>query len=293
MAEASVPDIPSGTPCPMCGASPPDHLAARTYNGKTYHLAVCRQCGQHYCDPPPTSNEIRSFYEGDYHQELRTIGSTEAVFGEKFVRYRDWILKFVKPGRSVDIGTATGMLPALLKQVGFQAEGVEYNRSSAEWGVAHFGVAIRIGGAELVAQEVAAFDLITMTDVLEHTEHPLRTLEAMHRSLKPGGFMLITFPDVQSVQSRYERLLVKITRREWLWSCCHIPLHTWEFTTATARRMLQRASFDVVGFRRSQVAPDRLTGLPGLLTAPVQALTLKPLAETIGTQMEFMIRKLG
>jgi hypothetical protein len=70
--------------------------------------------------------------------------------------------------------------------------------------------------------------------------------------------MLITFPDIDSLESRYLRFLSRILRRDWIWSCCHIPLHVWEFTPATAHTMFLKAGFEVVGYRRSQ---DEVTSL--------------------------------
>jgi 2-polyprenyl-3-methyl-5-hydroxy-6-metoxy-1,4-benzoquinol methylase len=256
-----------------------------------YHLAVCRKCGQHYCDPAPTVDEIVGFYQGDFHQELRENGGTEKIFGPKFLRYRDWVVKYLESGRSIDVGTATGLFPSILKEAGFDAEGLEYNRASAEWGTIHFGIRIRVGGLEQIAAELETYDLISMTDVLEHTEHPLRALQTASRSLKPRGYMLITFPDIRSIESTYERILAKLTGRRWVWECCRIPLHVWEFTRETAQTMFEKAGFEVVGFRRSHLAEDRFPGIAGLLCLPLQALNFPPLARLFGAQMEFMIRK--
>jgi 2-polyprenyl-3-methyl-5-hydroxy-6-metoxy-1,4-benzoquinol methylase len=231
------------------------------------------------------------FYQGDYHWELRVNGGTEKAFGAKFLRYRDWVVTFMQSGRSMDVGTATGLFPSLLKAAGFDAEGTEYNRASAEWGSAHFGIRIRPGGLEQIAAESNSYDLISMTDVLEHTEHPLRALQAASRSLKPRGYMLITFPDIRSVESEYQWTLARLTGRDWLWSCCNIPLHVWEFTPDTARAMFDKAGFDVVGFRRSQAPPEHFPGIAGLLSIPFYALQLPLLARWFGTQMEFMIRR--
>ena len=231
------------------------------------------------------------FYQGNYHQELRVDGGAEKVFSAKYLRYRDWVVTFVKNGRSLDVGTATGLFPSLLNEAGFDAEGIEYNRASAEWGAAHYGIRIRPGGLEQIAAELNSYDLISMTDVLEHTEHPLRALLAVRRSLKPRGYMLVTFPDIRSLESMYQWTLVRLTGRDWLWSCCHIPLHIWEFTPDTARAMFEKAGFDVVAFRRSQEAPEHLPGIARLLSMPLYALRLPMLERWFGTQMEFMMRR--
>ena len=280
-----------GAACPMCGQTDPTPLASRSLAGKEYRLVVCSRCGQHYCDPPPTASEIVSFYQGDYHGELRQAGGTEKIFGPKFARYRDWVTKFLTNGRTIDIGTATGLFPSMLKAVGFEAEGTEYNRASAEWGSSHYGVRIRVGGLEQIASEPGSYDLISMTDVLEHTEHPLNALGAARDSLKPNGYMLITFPDIRSIESQYQRIFAGLTGRDWIWSCCHIPLHVWEFTPDTARAMFEKAGFKVLDFRRSHVAEEGPSGIAGLLTLPLKALNFPPLASACGTQMEFMIQR--
>ena len=282
---------PAPAPCPMCGQSGAIPLASRTVSAKEYRLVVCTRCGQHYCDPIPTPEEIIGFYQGDFHRQLRLEGGTEKIFGEKFARYRDWTLTFIKSGRSIDIGTATGLFPSLLKAAGFDAEGTEYNRESAEWGAANYGIRVRVGGLERIASELGSYDLISMTDVLEHTDHPLHSLQAASRSLKPLGYMLITFPDIRSLESEYQRNLARLTGRDWIWSCCRVPLHVWEFTPDTARAMFDKAGFDIVGFRRSQVVEDTLSGIAGLLTLPLRALNVPVLARRFGSQMEFMIRK--
>lgn len=277
----------------MCGAGRKKHLATRTLVGKRYRLARCLACGQHYTDPLPAADEIGSFYQGVYHEERRGDDGGEKLYGKRFAAFRDWILKFVKGGRSVDIGTSTGLFPYLLKQAGFDAEGVEYFAESAQWGSAHYGIRIRIGGAEVIAQEPETYDLITMTDVIEHTQNPLLTLKAVSRSLKPGGHMLITFPDIQSLESRYEQAIARAAGWDWFWTMCRTPIHVWEFTPQTARRMFEKGGLQVVGFRRSQAQwpKDKLPGIAGLLATPLNALRIPPVGRVLGNQLEFMLQR--
>lgn len=202
------------------------------------------------------------------------------------------MLQFVKTGRSLDIGTATGLFPSLLKQAGFAAEGLEYNPASAEWAESHYGVTVRTCALEESDAEKNSYDFISMTDVLEHTEHPLRFLQMTREYLRPGGFMLITFPDISSPESRYTRFLAWLFRRDWLWSCCSIPLHTWEFTPKTARAMFEMAGFDVCGFRRAQAEEEPSSALSlAILRLPLRLLRIPTLGLLAGNQMEFIIRK--
>jgi SAM-dependent methyltransferase len=279
--------------CPMCRTAGHAVLTTKMFRGKEYSLALCRHCGQHYCLPIPSLAEIASFYAGDYHESARTPGGSEQQFGAKFRRYRDWILQFIRSGRTLDIGTSTGLFPSLLKTAGFDAEGLEFNPASAAWGQANYGVRIRTCALEETGEAPSSFDLISMTDVLEHTQSPLNYLGVVRSYLKPGGYMLITFPDICSPESRYLRFLAGALRRDWIWSTCHIPLHVWEFTPATALAMFRKAGFEVMGFHRSHEAdPDAADSTTlAMLRFPLRLLDVPALGRAAGTQMEFIIRR--
>jgi 2-polyprenyl-3-methyl-5-hydroxy-6-metoxy-1,4-benzoquinol methylase len=275
----------------MCGAVGAALLFRTKFEERNYSLARCRKCGLHFCHPPPSDADIIGFYRGDYHEELRIAGATERVFGAKFTSYRDWIVQFLQGGRSLDIGTATGLMPSLLKQTGFDAEGIEYNPASAKWAEEHYGIRILTGDIRQYGLELGTFDLILMTDVLEHMQHPLEFLQTVGSYLKPGGFMLITFPDILSAESRFARLWSRLLRRDWIWYCCRIPLHIWEFTPATARAMFDKAGLDVVGFRRRHEHQDAYSGMLKVLSLPLLLLRIPMVGNALGSQMQFVLRK--
>lgn len=279
--------------CPFCGSAAARVVYQRQFQQREWGLARCPDCALHFTSPCPTLADLHRFYAGDYHRQLCQPGASERFFGSKLSRYRSWIVQFLAGGRSLDVGCATGLLPYLLQQSGFAAEGIELNPETAAWGQEHYQVPIRNQPVESGEYAEAAYDLVTMTDVLEHTVHPLTSLRAVARIVRPGGCILITFPDIGSLESHYYWALARLFRRGWLWSTCHIPLHTWEFTPATARAMFAAAGLQVAGFRRSQPGFQwpKESVLLGLLAAPTAMLSLGPIARWAGTQMEFMLRK--
>jgi 2-polyprenyl-3-methyl-5-hydroxy-6-metoxy-1,4-benzoquinol methylase len=276
--------------CPLCGATAIRHLHERPFQDVNWKLACCDSCGLHFTDPKPTLEQMARFYSGDFHEQLREPGGSERAFGDRFRRYIEWIQKFVPSGRTLDVGCSTGLLPWMLKQKGYAAEGIELHSETARWGAEHYGIPIRVGSVELVAQETGQYDLITMTEVVEHTPDPVEFLQAVNRLLKPGGYALVTFPDIQALKSHYYRWMSKLTGREWVWVSCHIPLHTWEFTYDTAKATFTKAGFSITGFQRTEVDGE-LVGKFAPLTWPVKPMTMGPLAKKFGSQMEFMIRK--
>jgi len=97
----------------MCGSGESEILAASTFASKEYHLARCVACGLHLCRLRPT--QLRS--------RLSIRGTIMPIFGRTEARRNAWVsvcpvsrlgAQFVKSGRSLDIGTATGLFPSLL-----------------------------------------------------------------------------------------------------------------------------------------------------------------------------------
>jgi predicted SAM-dependent methyltransferase len=128
--------------------------------------------------------------------------------------------------------------------------------------------------------------------VLEHAVSPIVTLERVHTILEDGGYCLITFPDIASLESHYFHALASMTGRDWLWQNCHVPLHTWEFTRATAEALFRRTGFRVAEFRRKHEVPnERRERLIEFLYVPSRLLTLPPLSRLFGTRLEFLIQK--
>lgn len=280
------------SPCPSCQSTQTDRIFRKDYRQSHWYLARCRSCAQHFTDPIPTLSDIESFYTGNYHESLCVDGRTEEVFGRKFHGYLQWVVQFVQRGRSLDLGCATGLFPHLLQKHGFQAEGLELNAATAQWGRQHYGIPIRNEPFETTDYPPETFDLVTLTDVLEHTLSPPVALDRVHRILRPHGFAMVTFPDIRSIESRYFQTLASITHREWLWLNCHIPLHTWEFTRPTAEAMFKHAGFAVVGFRRSHPATFQRSALVlALLSWPPLILKIPYLALRWGSQMEFILQK--
>lgn len=278
--------------CPNCGSSSTVRVFRRDTT-RDWYLARCNSCKQHYTDPHPTLDDIVSFYGDGYHEELLTVEHTRAAFGPKFESYINWIApKLRAGGRTLDIGCSTGLFPALLKERGFAAEGLELNSTTAKFAREQFGIPVTSQPFETAEYSPSSFSLVSMTDVLEHSLSPIATLERVNSILEPGGHALITFPDIGSVESQYFHTMARLTGRDWLWGNCHVPLHTWEFTRPTAEALFRKTGFRLAMFRRSHVVLEEKRGaLLGMLYLPSRMLSMPPLSRLFGTQLEFLIQK--
>ena len=275
--------------CPLCGSTA-ELIFRRNHRGKDWFLARCK-CGLHFTHPLPTPDEITEFYTGDYHEEL--IGATidDQPMMPKFRHYIDRIKPHFPSGRSLDVGCTNGLFPYLMQQNGYQAEGIELNPKTAKWGAETYGVPIWTGSFDEFDGGGNRYDVITMTDVVEHTLNPLQTLKKLNRMLRRSGGAMITFPDITSAKSQYYRRVAQVTHRDWLWVTCCIPAHIWEFTQPVATRCFENAGFAVRSFERTEAREEGMPGKLALISLLARPFDLPWMAPRFGTQMEFVLEK--
>lgn len=104
-------------------------------------------------------------------------------------------------GRHLDIGSGTGALIALLKaRLGLSSSACDYTGTLMKVP----GQAVEIANLNDDALPYAddSFNLVTCTEVIEHLENYHRILREMFRVARPGGWVILTTPNVLNLLSR-------------------------------------------------------------------------------------------
>jgi 2-polyprenyl-3-methyl-5-hydroxy-6-metoxy-1,4-benzoquinol methylase len=107
--------------------------------------------------------------------------------------YLNW-----KPGgRLLDVGCGRGELLERMQRLGWNVEGVDFDRKAVE--VAR-QKRLRVRYGTLAAQNYQdqTFDAITMTHLIEHIHDPVSLFRECHRVLKPGGRLVVVTPNAFS-----------------------------------------------------------------------------------------------
>jgi len=168
-----------------------------------------------------------------------------------------------RPGaRLLDLGCGGGAYLAQMAREGWEVWGLEPSAEAA----AHARAALSLPPERIVVASAEdaelprdAFDLVTMSHVLEHLSDPVAVLERIHGWLRPGGTLRIRIPNTRSLESR-------IFGRLWLG--LELPRHLQHFDRDTATRLLEQA-----GFRVTRVVPElQASSLLGSISHVVNAL---------------------
>ncbi len=185
------------TVCPACGST--RATAVGEAQGLSFHR--CAQCDLVFVDPPPRER-VREKYVEDYDlaEHFGPLATRKRVLYEGRLAN----LPSPAPGRNrlCDVGCADGQFLGLAATRGWQPYGIELNPPAA--------AAARARGAEVsvgVLEEIddlpwGQFDLVTSWDVLEHTPDPRPFAERLVRLLAPGGTLVVTTLNYDSLVRR-------------------------------------------------------------------------------------------
>lgn len=111
------------------------------------------------------------------------------------------IVSLKKTGKLLDVGCGHGFLLTAAKAQGFQVLGVELQNSSAIAGK-NCGLDIITGEVTDAGFQTDFFDIVVMSEVLEHMLYPKKCLEETRRILKKDGYLYIVVPNVESYQAK-------------------------------------------------------------------------------------------
>ncbi|MBN1583803.1 MAG: class I SAM-dependent methyltransferase [Anaerolineae bacterium] len=230
-------------PCDFCG-SVAGRIVARGQDrqldgDETFFYIQCAGCGLIRLDPRPAKQDMHKYYPANYapYTTAQTM-DRDRIQQALFRRYQAKKCRFVerwKPqGHVLDIGCATGEFLAAMKERGWETTGVELTPQIAAVARQQYGLNVLEGDFVLASLPAETFDVITMWDVLEHTYSPTAVLTKCHELLVPGGFLLITLPNLESFDARLFGAY---------WSGLDFPRHLYVFPTRILRAVLTQVGF--------------------------------------------------
>jgi 2-polyprenyl-3-methyl-5-hydroxy-6-metoxy-1,4-benzoquinol methylase len=227
--------------CPICNG-PVSHqvrLCPASFNyGSNHELVECLKCGGTYFDPSPTLDQLRVFYSVEGYEFSRYSQEHRAqVIAKKY-------LKDNQSGNFLDIGCGTGYLLNEIKaKTDWKVYGVELSTKASDF-ARHTLKLESVSNTDLSGAEYPDnfFDILHVSEVLEHVPSPVEFMRECRRIIKPEGTMLLSLPN-----GRSDRQGLLDYWRSFAKPPCHASGHIYFFSQKSLYLLARDTGFEITG----------------------------------------------
>jgi len=250
--------------CDLCG-SLNRKLVTIEYD---YPIYKCSECTFVYVGKRPEAEDGRVV--GEYYEEDRAeVEANRERYTGVIAFLLDEAAKLKKPGKILDVGCGFGFFLLEARARGWEPYGTELSEAAVEIAKTQNGLE-NVVYADLENADFGGvkFDVINLTNVLEHVPSPTAVLAACKSFLAHGGILLIRVPNMEF--NDLKQSLLPILRPMKIvpggGETCYLasppPFHLAGFSNRTIRRY-----FEKTGLRTLAVKPSKLSGMANEKTA--------------------------
>lgn len=228
------------TECECCGSL--KYVLVATKRG--WRLWRCNQCKLVFVWPQPDEGVLRKIYQmsaGYYRTAASDFSKTSpdaAIHLHSFLKG-----KGIEGSRLLDVGCSTGKSIFHLRKFGWNVAGCDVNADAINVARSN-GLNAYLGSIETLSFEEGYFDVIVMSDVLEHLPSSGRALQRAHCLLNERGALIIRIPNAGCGFARSTLFLSRMTGLPWAHS--EAPYHLFDFCEKSIKEILSRKGFHVV-----------------------------------------------
>lgn len=150
-------------------------------------------------------------------------------------------------GRILDIGCGNGRLLYLFNETGWVVKGVELSPLLAQSVKNTLQIEVDVADfLEYVSGETDSFDVVVLRHVLEHLPDSILALSKINALLKPDGYAVMEFPNIEGMDHRIKRLLQRagISRKKYRMN--YKPGHCNEFSRKSFSYLTKKTGFKIV-----------------------------------------------
>jgi glycosyltransferase involved in cell wall biosynthesis/SAM-dependent methyltransferase len=278
--------------CPHCRNTSPLYLQTKDLNRKiskevfTYYR--CPSCGLIFLFPVPEN--LNDYYPREYYFAPPSYTAQPTIEQLKVLaeadRYKiELVQRFATTGRLLEIGSSWGAFSYLAKEAGFETEVVEMDSACCRFLEEVVGLkTINDPDIPRALQHVAPYQVVALWHVLEHIPDPWAALRAISRALTPGGVLIISTPNPDSLQFRIFGPY---------WFHLDAPRHLELIPSALLGHEMDRLGFERLLLTHVDKGSLALNS-PGWGTSMISLFSRSPLgaqAEKIGNQIGRMISR--
>lgn len=206
-------------------------------------VCLCRQCGHKYLSKVIKDQYLSYYYkvvESEYYDSVKSNHADRRVTETK--KFAEFI-KEQSPGAKtvLEVGAGMGHLLLQLKNLGFETKGVEPSPFASKIANEELGLDVYEGFMDTSTFPGKVYDVIVVSDVVEHISGINTFFDLLTHYLAPGGQIFVLTGDSNS-------LYAKMCGRRWLY------FFSWEhvsfFSKSSVRYLFQKHSLRLKYFKK-------------------------------------------
>jgi 2-polyprenyl-3-methyl-5-hydroxy-6-metoxy-1,4-benzoquinol methylase len=194
--------------CRYCGSihHSKEYAVTDIFND-TYAIHSCNDCKAKFLFPFPTQIQLSRAYDDSYYGEgeekFKSSLFEKVLDAFRRKRAKQLAKKLPAKAKILDIGCGNGnFLASMLRYGDFELHGIEMEGNSAKRAAKIKEINLNIGSIEESTYPENSFDAISIFHVFEHLEEAKKTLDIIKKILKPGGYLVLSFPNIDSIQAK-------------------------------------------------------------------------------------------
>jgi len=279
--------------CILCGNS--SELIHNAYPGyqepMMFDIYHCKFCNTSYS--LPRVNDTKELYNniyykgskipgyGRYFGYLRTIINVEnpldylANTEESYWGVRKALEQIFKDSESLkilEVGSGLGYLTYALNKAGYDASGLDISEIAVQQAINNFGNYYISGDLfEFAEKKPNFFDVVILTEVIEHVNEPIPFIAALLKLVKPNGQLILTTPNKSFYPS------------DIIWDTENPPVHTWWFSEMSIIYIAKKLNTNVnfIDFSSYYKGRYAVSDLKALRKKPLRMPILDNIGEVI------------
>ncbi len=198
---------------------------------------LCPVCGLSFVFPQPGAEWLKKevySYESGYQGNKRNDLAARPE-DSKSRQTLDFLVEKKNAGTLLDVGCSNGQFMFWAKQKGFSCTGVEINARTASIAEAN-GFAVHRGFLDTAPFDKESFDVVYLGDVIEHVNDPRKFIKTAGKFLKPGGFIVISTPNMDCLWAGATLRFYKIFGIPW--AAATPPHHLFQFSYSNLNSLM-------------------------------------------------------
>lgn len=207
-----------------------DHLVSKSQ----FKLVLDNETTALKTTPELSEEELKQYYptSGYASHQTRTYSLTAKIYAlVKRINIQtklNWICKYAPKGRLLDYGAGNGEFALAAQKQGWDT--CVYETSSDAIEILNQRQLRTIAKPHQENQ----FEVITLWHVFEHLNNPKDSLDALYKSLKPGGTLVLAIPNTGSWGAKHYKSY---------WAAYDVPRHRWHYNKHSILLLGRKSGF--------------------------------------------------